>query len=1336
MSIPAEETTPNPTLASILTEGMTPENVGAYQLVANQLQVLAEQDKGRLSSGIYRELHAGAVFDLINSISEDKDGQQIWKANDLGVTEENYEEVKQLLMKVKESIAKNSISIPIKEVRQAVSIANIQAVLNSPNPKEQYIALKIALQIQNMNGINQTTMTEEAQATALDSLMASEISRKSTTEEKFNEIRQKILDCLPVKEKINNIAFKSAIDRIAEKINYKENFTQLIADYDEDQKTIAQQVLGTIQDKLQDGETLTVSARPNLGQGKGVATQTIIESLRDEYRDQSDKLAVLEDIVRTLPPEGIKSDGISKAVIQQTSDKLRVSETALDAAIVSSEDERETVVGQPSILPPTPTPTEKDTAVVEPESVSGDKSIDMWRPDPSEFLAKCGLGKNKASIGPATPTPEASPEEKLKQAAMWYYTSAASCFNDKGFPLKKAYEENFENFQNYANDVFVNQFGLTQNDANNLFSWSGASAPGVSEPKQDTVSLVKDDRNVDVNPEAMTKIKKEVRAELMSIPGVVTRKTGTFHTEDTNLMPRVVDARMMETFMKPSGLRGAVIGARWGGGKPGSLEGNKFTVAPGRGRANELFGTMSWHKGKGTGKTLVQAAVAMGLFNKTGSKVKFNLTGSPQELQNKFSAILDEMERYDLPLDKCTFSLPNDVMCPDIASLKKALLDTSHPLSRASNYGSGSQNVRNKLLMRIQSMENKIKNRSPSTEALNVNMAHCTQAAILTRAIPEGMTARQQEVFAQDLKNMNPETQKQVIQEAAANLAQNGSEDKKNQRFDVLLGVATAAVTDSNTARKLMGPDITGSMVAYESYAQNVTTIREIVAASPLEANLDNAEKGLMERAGIENMDPNRGVNFMQIMERRQEGGLFKYSRDMRPTKTYVDAATLQTTQERGQEYIQNLDNAATQLQEEIQKLKENISQTLEDPAKTSLLKSQLNDKEMDLITLQGSQKQALDSVTRSVQPLEYLSPREGSGFSVEEKIAALQAASKSNRKLVEEGGLKLPGLKSDLAKIKEDIAKVSTVDWMMGNTNYQVLQNKQAIIEKKIDLYENASINLENIQLCVKAAATPDGDEKNHLQEAIQEYAGNQKVRTHSDKPDTTYQPEIEIKVENPAKEDENKEIVITQYDKNKNPDDPDYRVEKRIPLDEENKPTSGETLEQAFHQAITSGNNAAITNSPGLWEAVQRIAVDSDKKNSQDLGGIKIYSQDFLEATDGLPTLAEAGKNQGTTNEHNAKLQAWQKVFAIPRTTTFSWSKNPIQKNTLGVESRTTRTTLATQEIEAAKETMNIKAQALKERASSIMQGPSQEVARSSLSSSATAYSNYSKPQPTSSK
>jgi regulator of replication initiation timing len=987
--------------------------------------------------------------------------------------------------------------------------------------------------------------------------------------------------------------------------------------------------------------------------------------------------------------------------------------------------------GSANLNDPSQIDTIPETATYDknPESVSGDKSINIWRPDPSEFLAKCGLRKNEASVGPAAPAPEASPKEKLKQAAMWYYTSAASCFNDQG----KMFEDNFNDFKQFANEVFVNQFGLTQNDANNLFSWSGESPP-----KQDSVeSKAKEDpktNKIDVDSDAMTRVKQEVRAELMTIPGVVTRKTGRFRpTEDTNLMPRVVDARMMKTFMRRSGFDvdyqplgyqplglSMLLELAMPLGKPGSLEGNKFTVAPGRGRANEFLGSMSWHKGKGTGKTLVQAAVAMGLFNKTGSKVKFNLTGSPQELQNKFSAILDEMERYNLPLDKCTFSLPNDVMCPDIASLKKALQDTSHPLSRASNYGltsgSGSQNVRNKLLMRIQSMENKIKNRSPGTEAPNVNMAHCTQAAILARAIPEGMTARQQEVFAQDLKNMNPETQKQVIQEAAANLAQNGSEEQKNQRLDDLLGVATAAVTDSNTARKLMGPDITGSMVAYESYAQNVTTIREIVAASPLEANLDNAEKGLMERAGIENMDPN--------------------SRDMLPTKTYVDAATLQTTQAIGQDYIKNLDKAATQLQEEIQKLKENISQTLEDPAKTSLLKSQLNDKEMDLITLQGSQKQALDSVTRSVQPLEYLSPREGSGFSVEEKIAALQAASKSNRKLVEEGGLKLPGLKSDLAKIKEDIAKVSTVDWMMGNTNYQVLQNKQAIIEKKIDLYENASINLENIQLCVKAAATPDGDEKNHLQEAIQEYAGNQKVRTHSDKPDTTYQPEIEIKVENPAKEDENKEIVITQYDKNKNPDDPDYRVEKRIPLDEENKPTSGETLEQAFHQAITSGNNAAITNSPGLWEAVQRIAVDSDKKNSQDLGGIKIYSQDFLEATDGLPTLAEAGKNQGTTNEHNAKLQAWQKVFAIPRTTTFSWSKNPIQKNTLGVESRTTRTTLATQEIEAAKETMNIKAQALKERASSIMQGPSQEVARSSLSSSATAYSNYSKPQPTSSK
>ncbi len=1301
-----------PTLASILTDGMTAKNVGAYQIVADKLGYLAEQDTGKKILGTRpdKKLHAGKVFDTLNALAE-QDNEGNWVLKDgakaiiPNVNQENLQDVVNLLDQVQKLLtSKHGAGLPIKDVKQAKKKSDdlstmIQIkgfILNLTDPKKQEVAFKIANKIMNVDGISQQSMKAATTEFDLDKLkrekadlkinerIKNEVNdgldpvqkagKKNQIKEEvdkefenefniFDGIKKTIYDSLPEKQGIPLTTYQEGINGIVNEMYPPEKFDKLIASYEGDKKTIAQEVLDTITANLQKNQSLTVGARPILEAGKGTANKTIIESLRVEYQDQPDKRNVLEDIVRTLPPEGIKSDGISKKFIQQTSNKLRVPVLARDAAIVeSSDDEREAIYGEVSVLPPTtpstPTKTAKDTAVVETESVSGDKSIDMWKPDPSEFLAKCGLGKNEGSVGLVAPAPEASPKEKLKQAAMWYYTSAASCFNDKGFP-QKAYEENFENFQNYANDVFVNQFGLTQNDANNLFSWSGASAPGVSEPKQDTVSGVKvsTDEKKDVKPEDMTRIKNEVRAELMTIPGVVTRKTGTFRpTENTNLMPRVVDARMMETFMKPKGLSGAVIGARRFGGKPGSLEGNKFTVAPGRGRANELFGTMSWHKGKGTGKTLVQAAVAMGLFNKTGSKVKFTLTGNAKELQNKFSAILDEMERYGLPLDKCQFNFPGKKSCNNIEQLKQALLDPNHPLSKATL-------GRNRLLMRIQSMENKIKNRSSGTATPNISMADCTLSKIMSRNLKDGLSEKNKQQITEALKDKNAD---EVIGAVVDKIPKEPKEEADRQKSE-LLEVIIAANVDPSSARQLMGADITGSMSAYESIIKNVDKIETIAERFGLKDTLKNAAEGLIERASIENMDPSKGDRIWMQREKNIDG-LFKYSRDMRVTKTFVDAKTLMATQESGQRHIAQLDSKINQLQKEIATLQEDIRQgPISDL--NSYRVHQISNKEAELASLQKSQLQALSSVTRSVQPLEYVAPRMR-GFPVDEKVAALQAADTTNRKLMMEGGIELPGLKAESARLNDEIEKVrnssNISQRIFGNTKLQVLENQKQIVDKKITLYETAAINVANIKAFVDASPqTKNLDDRKQTKEELTKVA-----QRYAKEKDIGAAVDIK-KVEGPAATiaiKQNKDpskVTIEITAKNK---DTNNTEQKTIQV---NKNDNAKTLEQSIKEAVQSANGAAITNSPNVWEALQRMVVDSDKKSGQDLGAIPIYSETFLSENDGLVTIAEKYDASDVQNK-----QAMDRALRVDHQSTV------VSNNDLG-RVRATRTTLLGEQI-----------------------------------------------------
>ncbi len=986
-----------------------------------------------------------------------------------------------------------------------------------------------------------------------------------------------------------------------------------------------------------------------------------------------------------------------------------------------------------------------------PESISGDTSINMWRPDPSGFLAELGLGpnglplskSNEGSVGQIPPTPDLTKEQRATQAALWYYTSAASSFDkewDEKFvkeyadkkaakppgklSLKQQIYQDVQEFRTYAQGVLTGEFGLPKETANQILTWSGNKSNPDQPVKRDGVESEPESGPDSYAPDTMKKVQETVLAKLQSIPGNVPRDS----EPPEQLMPKMVDTKTMIRLMQPA----------YRGGPTGSLKGNSFTIA--HGRHTGYYGGFGINKGIGAGKTLVQAAVAMGLFNKTGSKVKFNLKGGPQELQNKFSAILDEIERYDLPLDKCKFTLPGNFVCPDIASLKKALQDPSHPLSRAPNYGAGGAAAgRNKLLMRIQAMENKVTERKksgPDAPAPNVNMVHCTQATILTRAIPDGMTARQKEAFAQDLKNMDPTARKQVIKEAAANIDKTSDPAQRSQQLDGLLEVVVATYTGSNTARKMMGPDITGSMGAYESYAQNVAAITNIIEGTSLQGNLIKATDGLQERAGIENMDPSRGRVFMQI-QNEIEGGPFKYSRSMTLSKTYVDAETLATTQESGQRHIDKLDSEISKLQQEV----DDISNAIVGDTSASSNNNnqsrqyQIATIETQLSSLRKSQQQALASLSRSAQPLEYVVPR-WYEFTFEEKLAGLQAARKTNFQLFQDGGIKLLGLKADRKRLEDEIktaeAVRSTYAWVTGwgetGQKLQRLEDQKKIVDQKISLYETAAANLVNIDKIVASTQYSQKDDqsltkaqlltnKNELQDIALDYASGKPLKLPPDpySSDIYIVTELEAEelkvVDNAAEKDETStnvrsvEGVLDQPEPDKDapqtdapqppavdppslpPSSPppaipipqrginftkkadgltiqltdgtnstDYTVTKDPKnsgewiIKEKGKPTdlTQKTLEQTITDFVTSNNDAGIANSTSVWEAVQRMVVDSDKKSGVDAGAIKIYSSKYLEENDGLKTIEDRYAKATTSNEQNEQL-AIQGAFRV---------------------------------------------------------------------------------------
>lgn len=163
-----------PTLASILTDGMTAKNVGAYQIVADKLGYLAEQDTGKKILGTRpdKKLHAGKVFDTLNALAE-QDNEGNWVLKDgakaiiPNVNQENLQDVVNLLDQVQKLLtSKHGAGLPIKDVKQAKKKSDdlstmIQIkgfILNLTDPKKQEVAFKIANKIMNVDGISQQSM--------------------------------------------------------------------------------------------------------------------------------------------------------------------------------------------------------------------------------------------------------------------------------------------------------------------------------------------------------------------------------------------------------------------------------------------------------------------------------------------------------------------------------------------------------------------------------------------------------------------------------------------------------------------------------------------------------------------------------------------------------------------------------------------------------------------------------------------------------------------------------------------------------------------------------------------------------------------------------------------------------------------------------------------------------------------------------------------------------------------------------------------------------------------------------------------------------------------------
>ncbi|MEC8064358.1 MAG: hypothetical protein VX112_05885 [Pseudomonadota bacterium] len=336
-----------------------------------------------------------------------------------------------------------------------------------------------------------------------------------------------------------------------------------------------------------------------------------------------------------------------------------------------------------------------------PDSVSS--TFNMWKPQHQTFSSAISQDNKDSNI---------------QQAALWYHTSAASCYAQD--PNNSLYLEEVEQFNEYADKVFKDDFKLNNDQIDEIKK--------LQQPPLDTVGN-----------------------DGLSLRQIVSDQLEEFSRSKKS------DNGSWPFFINTSSTSGLSSGTV-------SPEGNQFTV-----NKNASTLSLTGSSAESIGSNLVEASIDMGMYSNPNEKVRYTLYG---DVGKKLDSILDRLDENETNIDQACFTL-NGYKCNDLEALQNALNNPEHPLYQSLRgdwtWHSASykrQKLRTKIQHLIEKRDNqKVQQKSSTPQP--VDARHFTRSAIVKRAaMHEHPTRACHDSMVNNIKGMKDHEKTKLLEDA------------------------------------------------------------------------------------------------------------------------------------------------------------------------------------------------------------------------------------------------------------------------------------------------------------------------------------------------------------------------------------------------------------------------------------------------------------------------------------------------------------------------------------------------------------------------------------------